>query len=492
MPSLTTTIEDVSPLILYSGNWQAGTSADNSASSYSASSFTVSQSDGASASFQFNGTGVQIFGARRQNHGLFQINVDGNMYPPISGTADPAKFQDTLFSTTTLQQGLHNVTLINNGNSFVDIDFITWQTDIGSSTEQLIVNTVQDTDTSFTYQPSSSWNTNPENIGSFFGGSGHATSTPGASLVYTFEGDGVSLYGPVGPSGSPYSVQLDGGSITHYNPNKQFYTPQVELYRADNLGPGSHSLKLLYQPVSSGQVFAIDHANVYTTPSISGTVSRGRNLAGGTVAGIVIAILVILALLAGLFVFLRRRRARAAIPVGIASMIQPRRNGPGILATSGMTWEPFAGKLGIKTTVPAVVSFPSSYSAMSDDTTTLSNQTIESRNQFPGSQPTSLIAEGSEYSSSSYNALNPGSLIKKANSTSPKAPKQARTVKGAPSRLPPAAGQSLAQVPDAELRANRMVVDGRPQDFGTVAIAVTVPPPPDYSQATEPYNIQRF
>ena len=238
------------------------------------------------------------------------------------------------------------------------------------------------------------------------------------------------------------------------------------------------------------------------------------SLAGGTVAGIVIAILVILALLAGLFVFLRRRRARAAIPVGIASMIQPRRNGPGILATSGMTWEPFAGKLGIKTTVPAVVSFPSSYSAMSDDTTTLSNQTIESRNQFPGSQPTSLIAEGSEYSSSSYNvsnidlpvtwllikhhssqsyqALNPGSLIKKANSTSPKAPKQARTVKGAPSRLPPAAGQSLAQVPDAELRVNRMVVDGRPQDFGTVAIAVTVPPPPDYSQATEPYNIQSF
>jgi hypothetical protein len=46
------------------------------------------------------------------------------MYPPISGTADPAKFQDTLFSTTTLQQGLHNVTLINNGNSFVDIDFV--------------------------------------------------------------------------------------------------------------------------------------------------------------------------------------------------------------------------------------------------------------------------------------------------------------------------------------------------------------------------------
>jgi hypothetical protein len=103
-------------------------------------------------------------------------------------------------------------------------------------------------------------------------GRGFGVLLPNSMLTY-HAGDGVSLYGPVGPSGSPYSVQLDGGSITHYNPNKQFYTPQVELYRADNLGPGSHSLKLLYQPVSSGQVFAIDHANVYTTPSISGYVA---------------------------------------------------------------------------------------------------------------------------------------------------------------------------------------------------------------------------
>jgi hypothetical protein len=81
----------------------------------------------------------------------------------------------------------------------------------------------------------------------------------------------VSLYGPVGPEGSPYSVQLDGGLHTNYSSAKQSYTPQVLLYHADNLGPGKHSLRLSNQPSSSGQVFAIDYANVYTTPSRSGS-----------------------------------------------------------------------------------------------------------------------------------------------------------------------------------------------------------------------------
>jgi hypothetical protein len=49
---------------------------------------------------------------------------------------------------------------------------ITWQTNIGSTNEKLTVNTVQDTDASFTYEPASSWTTNPKNIGMFFGGSG--------------------------------------------------------------------------------------------------------------------------------------------------------------------------------------------------------------------------------------------------------------------------------------------------------------------------------
>lgn len=65
--------------------------------------------------------------------------------------------------------------------------------------------------------------------------------------------------------------------------------------------------------------------------------------------------------------------------------------------------------------------------------------------------------------------------------------------KGRRLHLPTAAGQSLADVSTEELQANRRVVDGRPQDFGsvdpsryTVGGSETLPPP-DYSQAIEPY-----
>jgi hypothetical protein len=83
----------------------------------------------------------------------------------------------------------------------------------------------------------------------------------------------VSLYGPVGPGSSPYSVQLDGGSPANYGGEKQFYTPNILLYHADDLGPGRHTLKLLCQPSAPGQIFSIDYANVFTSsskPSTSG------------------------------------------------------------------------------------------------------------------------------------------------------------------------------------------------------------------------------
>lgn len=59
--------------------------------------------------------------------------------------------------------------------------------------------------------------------------------------------------------------------------------------------------------------------------------------------------------------------------------------------------------------------------------------------------------------------------------------------KRAAARLPPSAGQSLAHVPEDQLRANRMNIDGRPQDLGHVPVDGEMPPP-DYSQATERYN----
>jgi len=95
------------------------------------------------------------------------------------------------------------------------------------------------------------------------------------------------------------------------------------------------------------------------------------------------------------------------------------------------------------------------------------------------------------------------------NSTSPRrAPSGTSSVgpfysKSSGATLPPAAGESLANIPTEQLVATRMVVNGRPQDFGSVIEEPNASgpsggevsqsytehhPPPDYHQATETFS----
>ncbi|KAJ7725850.1 hypothetical protein DFH07DRAFT_853604 [Mycena maculata] len=442
MPQYNTTIEDFSPIITYSSDWRAGTSADSLYDLYSDSSFTLTQVGGGTATFIYNGTGFTIFGSKRGNHGLYQVTVDGNSFPPDNGeVADPGQFQVPLFTSPPLAQGLHTVTLTNQGTTFVDIDFITWESSVGVDDEQLIVNTVQDSDPSFVYTPGDLWGTNPPNLGTYSGSSGHGTATPGAFMTYTFTVDGVSLYGPVGPDASPFTVTMDGGPPVNHTANKQFYQPQVLLYSATNLGSGEHVVKVEYQPSEPGQIFAIDYANVFTAPSLQPTNSpnSSNGLPSAAVAGIVIALLFILFILAALLIFLRRRRNRKNRTSLESPMIQPIPPNSGTIVAPLSMYSPQPRTPYPVSVVPSSTTRPNSYvlSASSD----------------------------SEYLPSSHYGII-------------RAPEP--LVKGQPSRLPPTAGQSLFHIPTAELRANRKVVPGRTQDFG--------PAPPDYVQATESFG----
>ncbi|KAJ6593874.1 hypothetical protein B0H19DRAFT_1092418 [Mycena capillaripes] len=459
MPQFNTTVEDYSPIISYSSDWHAGTSGDKLADLYSDSSFTLTQSDGGTAIFTYNGTGFSIFGSKRQNHGFYQITVDGNAFSPDDGSVpDPGQFQVPLFSSPPLVQGLHTVTLTNQGNTFVDIDFITWQSSIGDDDEALIVQTVQDTDSAFVYMPPNLWGTSPPNVGTYSGSSGHGTASPGAFMTYTFQVYGVSLYGPVGPAGSPFSVSLDGGVPVNHTANKQFYQPQVLLYTATNLGSGQHIVKVAYEPSQPGQIFAIDYANIYTAPSLqpaSRNTSGSNVLPGATVAGIVIA-LFLLFILAGLLFFLRRRKKNDR-PSIESPMVQPSLSNRDIVAAPG--------------TYPSASAQPSFRYPSSENSSFYGpNLTVQTRSQAYVPSASS----DSEYSPTFHAG---GGVMRAGSSSSQRS--DPPFPKGIPLPLPPSASQSLSHVPTAELRANRRVVPGRAQDFGTA--------PPDYIQATEPY-----
>ena len=92
---------------------------------YSDGTFTLTQDNGANASFAFFGTGVQIYGAKRSNHGLYQVTIDSVVYPSVTGAAPVTPlFQTSLFSTIALHPGYHTVTITNLQALFLDVDFV--------------------------------------------------------------------------------------------------------------------------------------------------------------------------------------------------------------------------------------------------------------------------------------------------------------------------------------------------------------------------------
>ncbi|KAF8876706.1 hypothetical protein CPB84DRAFT_1689013 [Gymnopilus junonius] len=271
MPSFLTVVKDTSPLLVYSSSWQAGLSeSDGSLDQYTQSSFTDTQAQGSSVTFKFYGSSVGVYGAKRGNHGNYMVSLDGNASPTLNGEANPALFNQTLYSQG-MMLGFHNLTVTNKANNFLDIDYIAFETSVGNDNEPLIVNAYHDSHPAFSYAPSSAWSTSPDNVGTFSGASGHATSQTSATATFTFQvSDAVALYGPVGPNVSTnYEVHVDNGAPATFSANKQFYRPQQILFYAGNLGPGQHTLQVQVGESSTGE-FAIDYANVFSTPSLGG------------------------------------------------------------------------------------------------------------------------------------------------------------------------------------------------------------------------------
>ncbi|KAJ6482939.1 hypothetical protein C8R47DRAFT_578359 [Mycena vitilis] len=333
MTSTNFTIDNVNPLIQYSPPtaWTEGDkTGDPLASSYSnGGTFTLCTTQGSSATFTFTGTQVYVFGAKRSNHGPYSITLDGVATLFDGNSANPVF--GPLFVSDVLPQKQHTVTLTNeltDANSpFLDLDFITWTTNVANGGQS---KTLEDTADAFTYSPSTSWSTDLSSaqLTGFSGNNGHVTLTAGASTSISFSGGYISVFGPVGPTISRYTVQIDGADGGTFNGTKAAYTPQVALYTASGLGAGAHTLQLISQPAVAGQLLAIDYVQVLPSStatsgnsSSSASASASASAAAdkkssssssssGAAIGGAIAGVAVLAILAFLIFFMCRRKRR--------------------------------------------------------------------------------------------------------------------------------------------------------------------------------------
>ena len=83
----------------------------------------VTQVLNASVSFTFFGTALQLYGAERANHGLYQITIDSHVYSPANGSVQEV-FQAQLFQTASLISQLHKLTVVNLGTTAFDLDYV--------------------------------------------------------------------------------------------------------------------------------------------------------------------------------------------------------------------------------------------------------------------------------------------------------------------------------------------------------------------------------
>lgn len=90
--------------------------------------FTLTTTYGASASLTFNGTAVWIYGAKRSNHGPYNITLDGRVYRD-DGFYAGQLFQQVLFSAVGLDATKpHTVSIVNSRTDatkpYLDIDSV--------------------------------------------------------------------------------------------------------------------------------------------------------------------------------------------------------------------------------------------------------------------------------------------------------------------------------------------------------------------------------
>lgn len=333
-------VEDSSPLFSYSpvGAWTDSPDGDSLVSSYSGSSLHTTAAQGATATINFNGTGISLFGAKRPNYGTYTISVDGKVITNGNAQSDTPAFNQLLGEVKGLSSGEHTAVLTNTGSgASLDIDFVQLHDQIGSAGDKLMTTTIDDTDPRIQLGPSaSSWDVN--NSSAFMNSTLHFSSDPNAVVSMEFAGDAIAIYGTVAPDHADVKIQIDGQSVNVNGGTgvSRLYT-QTLLYYANNLGPQQHELVMTSVPRAGSPYIDLDSISVYSAPSgiSSGASMNGNSTANnqsGTntpasathtgakstsnanaalIGSAVAAAVAFIALLAALFYVLRRRRARS-------------------------------------------------------------------------------------------------------------------------------------------------------------------------------------
>ncbi|CAK5281331.1 unnamed protein product [Mycena citricolor] len=322
------TLDDCSPLISYgpSGAWRDASSNDTASLGYFGNTYHSTNTTGATVTINFNGTGIEIYGAHRPEYGSYSMTMDGQSMGETSAASSAVQAQQLLGSATELANGPHTAVITSNGSG-MDIDWVNLLTQVGVVGSTMTTSLVDDADPRVNY--AGKWQTN--NLNTYMNNTLHYSSTAGSAASLSFSGNAVAIYGTVSPDHANIQVSIDGQSqmVNTQASSISALHPQTLLYYSNGLDSSQHTLIITNpgQQSGTGPFIDLDAVAVYSAtapPTVSGAAPNALNdsanrhgskigaLSRTAFVGILAGILsLVLLAIAGvfLFFFLRRRRA---------------------------------------------------------------------------------------------------------------------------------------------------------------------------------------
>ncbi|KAJ7497579.1 hypothetical protein FB451DRAFT_1212004 [Mycena latifolia] len=328
--SFNLTIDDSSPLILYgpSGAWQDASSNDIAGLAYTGNTLHSTTAPGATATINFNGTGISIYGGRRPDYGTYTMTVDGTVVQDSTATGGGIEIQQVLGSASGLVNGQHTAVLTSTGVG-MDIDWVNLESQIGSPGSTTTSTVFDDASSALTY--AGSWDT--VNSSTYMNNTLHYTQAAGAAASLAFSGNAVAVYGTVSPDHANIQISIDGKS-TLVGGGSTFTTALHAQYYATDLDASQHMLIITNpgQQDGTGPFIDLDSVTVYSASSSGSSTagdaaplpssfanqssgnhsSRNSGLSKTAMIGIVTGALLILLIIIALVVLLFLRRKRRA------------------------------------------------------------------------------------------------------------------------------------------------------------------------------------
>ncbi|ODN82762.1 hypothetical protein L202_01041 [Cryptococcus amylolentus CBS 6039] len=271
-------IDDFSPQIEYyasatsASGWTTNHTSDALLSSYSKGTFHGTWGDGDRMVYRFNGSAVAIYGAKRENHGIYGVSLDGGDELMADGYSATSIFKQLLYTQGSLDDSEHTITVTNHpnsstsaadGNHWLDIDYIETTSSVDGSIYTTIID---DSSSVIVYDGWETYLDSTNNV-LFYNLTDHTTSTYGATMDIPFTGSSIQVMASVNSGHGNYSVSLDGGAASTYNATFDESAWQLPIFTATNLPDGNHTVRLTNLGSGSTNTLSFDYAVVNSTVS---------------------------------------------------------------------------------------------------------------------------------------------------------------------------------------------------------------------------------